>query len=348
MRGTLVTSAVTVLLCAHEAVACAPAPRAGERVEVAEESAVIVWDPATKTEHFIRRATFGGEARDFGFLVPTPAVPVIAQVDDGVFDRMQEKTTRRTQYRTEKTVDWTPLLFMPFARRYKGDTVTAGRPPVEVLSTQRVAGYNAAILNATDAAALNDWLAANGYATTPDLTEWLSTYVRQRWIISAFKIDKSGDTFTARTSAVRMSFATERPFFPYREPASQREGPSAPRVLKVWFVGPERVTGKVGVQPWPGQMYWSEAIQDGEVGGVKVAPTARLTAFEDHATPRPGIDELYFQPDADQSEVVPPPLVETEIETTHVPADLVLAPVALIAFASWWRRRRSPAVPPGD
>ena len=340
MRKTLIACAFALLLRSREAAACAPAPRHGERVDVAEESAVIVWDPTTKTEHFIRRATFTGEAREFGFLVPTPTVPVLARVDDDVFDRMQEKTTRRTEYRTEQVVDWTPLLFMPFVRSRKGEGAAGARPPVEVLSTQKVAGYDAAILGANDATALSQWLAGNGYATTPDLAEWLEVYVRQGWIVSAFKIDKEADAITVRTSAVRMSFVTERPFFPYREPASQREGTSVPRVLKVWFIGPERITGRVGGQPWPGQMYWSESVKDHEVGGVKVAPGARMTAFEDHATPRPGVDDLYFQRDADQREVVPAPLVETEVETTHVPADLVLAPVLVIASVLWRRRRK--------
>lgn len=335
--------ALALLLWTREAAACAPAPRDGERVNVAEESAVIIWDPATKREHFIRRATFGGEARDFGFLVPTPTVPELAAVDDGVFDRMQEKTTRRTLYRTEKAIDWTPLLFLPFARRGKGEGAATAPPPVAVLSTQTVGGYDAAILDATDAAALTRWLADNGYATTPDLTEWLDVYVRQRWIVSAFKIAGNADALTLRTSAVRMSFVTERPFFPYREPASQREGASAPRVLKVWFIGPERVTGRVGDRAWPGQVYWSEVLQDRAAGGVTIVPGARLTAFEDHATPRPGVDDLYFERDVDQRDVVPPPLVETEIETTHIPADLLLAPVLIMTFTAWRRRRKRAA-----
>lgn len=341
MHRTLLCLALAGLLCSREADACAPAPRYGEHVDVAEESAVIVWEPDTKTEHFIRRATFRGEARDFGFLVPTPSVPVLARVDDSVFDRMHEKTTRRTVYRTKKEIDWTPLLLTPFAIRNRAETTTAGAP-VQVLSTQTVGGYEAAILEATDAAALNKWLADNGYATTPDLTEWLEVYVRQGWILSAFKIDKGQDTITARTSAVRMSFVTDRPFFPYREPASQREGASEPRLLKVWFVGPERMTGRVGEQSWPGEMFWSESIRDLELGGVKVAPTARMTAFVDRATPRPGIDELWFQRDPDQGELVPPPRVATEIETTWVPADLLLAPVLIVGLV-WWRRRRKAA-----
>ena len=35
---------------------CAIAPRAGESVHIAEESAVIIWNGATRTQHFIRRA----------------------------------------------------------------------------------------------------------------------------------------------------------------------------------------------------------------------------------------------------------------------------------------------------
>lgn len=299
---------------------------------------MIVWDPAAKKQHFIRRATFSGGARDFGFLVPTPGVPALASVGDEVFDRMRSATTRRTEYRTEKAIDWTPLLLMASRPRSAGEAVPTGRAPVEVLSTQKIAGYEAAVLDATDAEALNQWLAGNGYATTPDLTAWLSVYVTQRWIVSAFKIDKSVDALTAQTSAVLMSFNTDQPFFPYREPASQRDGPTEPRVLKVWFVGPERVTGRIGERSWPGQMYWSENVENLDVGGIQIPATVRLTAFEDHATPRPGFDDLYFHRDADQREVVPPPLVETEIDTTHIPADLVLAPMMVVGLV-WWRRR---------
>src|SRR5437016_3719837 len=62
--------------------ACAPAPPPGVRVEIADESAIIVWDAAAKTQHFIRRASFATAAHDFGFLVPTPAQPTLAEASD--------------------------------------------------------------------------------------------------------------------------------------------------------------------------------------------------------------------------------------------------------------------------
>jgi hypothetical protein len=340
MRKTRVSFAFAALLCSRELLACAPAPHAGERIFVVEESAVIIWEPATKTQHFIRRATFQGQASDFGFLVPTPTAPALAAADDGVFRRLQEKTTPPTVYQSRRQIDFTPLLFLPFAHRYKGEgaATTAARAPVEVLSTQKVGGYEAAILDATDAAALNAWLAENGYATTPDLTEWLDAYVKQRWIISAFKIDKAAGE-SAQTSAVRMSFITERPFFPYREPASQREGTGPPRLLRVFFVGPERVTGRIGGDlSWPGRVHWSDAVRDLELAGVTLTGRERLTAFDDFSTVRPGTDDLFFERDPDQRTIVPPPHVITETRTTWVPGDALLAPVLA---GVWLIRRRS-------
>src|SRR5687767_12383299 len=66
--------------------ACAPVPRAGQFIRIAEESAIIAWDEKTRTEHFIRRATFDTDAPDFGFLVPTPSEPALGEVDNSAFD----------------------------------------------------------------------------------------------------------------------------------------------------------------------------------------------------------------------------------------------------------------------
>ena len=52
--------------------ACCPAPPSGKPVVNADQTVILIWDPATKTEHFIRKATFKSEADDFGFLIPSP------------------------------------------------------------------------------------------------------------------------------------------------------------------------------------------------------------------------------------------------------------------------------------
>ena len=58
---------------------------AGENVDVADETAFIIWDDAADTEHFIRQATFVGSAYDFGFLVPTPNRPSVEAASADVF-----------------------------------------------------------------------------------------------------------------------------------------------------------------------------------------------------------------------------------------------------------------------
>ncbi len=321
---------LTVIGGANPAFACAPAPHAGDRVYVVEESALILWEPATKTQHFIRRATFQGKADDFGFLVPTPTAPTLSAVDDSIFDKLNATTARKTEHVTRKRIDWTPLVLVPFMLRHKGEGVIATAPPVEVLATQKVAGYDAAVLDATDAAALREWLEKNGYATTPDLEEWLDAYIQQRWKITAFKIDKDQPEGTASTSAVKMSFTTDRPFFPYREPASQRDA-SMPRALRIWFVGPERVAGTIGSNGhWPGVLMWSGPYENG----------TRLSYYVDTSSIRPGTDELFFARDADQSTHIPPPYIDETVKTTHVPADLVALPILILGFVFWRRRRR--------
>ena len=49
--------------------ACCPAPPSGKPVVNADQTVIILWDAARKTEHFIRKASFKSDADNFGFLV---------------------------------------------------------------------------------------------------------------------------------------------------------------------------------------------------------------------------------------------------------------------------------------
>jgi hypothetical protein len=342
--------AIVLLISASSVFPCAPAPHAGEEITIAEESAVIVWDPATRTEHFIRRATFDGKAHDFGFLVPTPSAPTLTAVDDRIFEMLQELTARQTITIQRSAVDWTPFVMMPFLLRK--DVATTAGAPVEVLSTEKVAGYEAVVLDATDAAALHRWLDEHGYATTPDLTAWAAPYIAAHWKITAFKIDKSQPEMTASTSAVKMSFTTDRPFFPYREPASQKDVPYGSRVrsLRVFFLGPERVRGLIGASTsWPGVLEWSNTLYHttreelAQRSAIDIAETSRLTAFIDTSVVREGDEDLFFIRDVDQRAFAQPPWVHENVDTTHVPLDLAMVPIMLIAFAFWRRNHAEKA-----
>ncbi len=294
-----------------EAWACAPAFRPGESVHIAEESALIVWDAASKTQHFIRRAQFDTKAKDFGFLVPTPTRPVLSEVDDAVFGHL-EALTRPPERPVERSAGG------EFA---KSAPAPAAAPAVRVLETVTVAGLDAAVLSANDAKALDVWLKGHGYASRPELTEWFKPYIAGKWILTAFKISKAGSPAQrAVSSAVRMSFKTERPYFPYREPATRD---SSPRALDVYFVSGERMEAKMGkATAWPGRVLWAQPLQtemrEDLLKRVKLpanaAPaTAWLTRFLDRSAPRPGTDELYFSRAADQSQYMDEAWLRAEI-----------------------------------
>src|SRR5437763_10772306 len=72
--------------------ACCPAPPSGKPVVNADQSVIIVWDAASKTEHFIRRASFKSDADDFGFLVPTPQKPELEESGDAAFATLAKIT----------------------------------------------------------------------------------------------------------------------------------------------------------------------------------------------------------------------------------------------------------------
>lgn len=161
---------------------------------------------------------------------------------------------------------------------------------------------DAVVLSANDAGALNAWLGRHGYASNPDLVAWFKPYIDSKWVITAFKISK-GESPTARaaTSAVRMSFRTEKPFYPYREPPAKIHGP---RALEVYFLSSERVQGSLGqAGNWPGQTLWakplakdaySELLKRTKLAGSTTIATPWLTRFFDRSSPRPGPDEVYF------------------------------------------------------
>jgi hypothetical protein len=335
---------IAILLCvlARTAFACAPAPHAGDEIAIVEESALIVWDPATTTEHFIRRATFHGKGRDFGFLVPTPSVPTLAEADDDIFSTLTSWAQPPVKYVTRKELDWSPWLTALFMRKEMATTAAAG---VEVLATQTIAGYEAAVLEASDSAALQKWLSDHGYAANHDLDYWLDAYVAQRWKITAFKIAATNPE--ARTGAVKMSFVTPRPFFPYREPQSQRTfSAQLNRTLHVFFLGPERITGTIGSgTEWPAELRRSENLTSAMHAAIAKATSLtlpaslRLTAYEDWLSVRPGMDDLFFNRTDDQSAFIPEPKIIENVETTHIPLDVVLSIIALIAVTVYLRAR---------
>jgi hypothetical protein len=355
MRRILAAAVVAVTLSdAARVDACAPAPRGGAFVGVATEDAIVAYDPTHGREDFVRRATFETEEKDFGFLVPTPTKPELAAAPDAVFDQLATVVAPRLDIRNSYDEGFEPTMLCPLfwvlARTKAAAQATA--PAVTVLEQKRVAGYDAAVLAADDAGALAGWLNEHGYAARDALTKWLEPYVAKRWIVTAFKIapPAEGQARFVTTEAVRMSFTTDRPFFPYREPADQRENlpaaaKGARRTLRIFVLMPDRAAGALEESyVWPGVAKYSRPVNPAALGPLPfaLAPNAWLTSFEDTASPRPGVTDLFFSAASDKTEIVPPPLKVVHHLPMPVPLDgLVLAVLGLGYFAYRRRKRRA-------
>lgn len=351
---------------------CATVPREGQRVEVADETALIIWDDATRTEHFIRRVTFVGNAYDFGFLVPTPFPPRVEAAEPELFTELARITEPATEHRTIN--DWSFGCFKMSASEKAADPA----PPsgLVVLEQKRLGNLDYSVLAfrgdkglTPDEAAdsLLSWLDRNQYVVRPDLKQWLKPYIESFWTVTAFKLAPANDSaksgenpnnVTVKSAAVRMSFKADRPFFPYREPANQRElgEKNTPRLLRVYVAAKQRMAGKLGdgTTAWPGKTVWANSISEAERTTLldrsgKLSPDTLpgrwwITEFEDRSNPRPAFDEVYFDTSTDSSRIARAPIMLTTYKTPGWFAPVVIGvPLVLIVggVVAWrWAARQ--------
>lgn len=355
MRASIVIVPMFCLLASIPAVpvrACATAWPRGERVRIATESALIVWDEKSKTQHFIRRASFETKLPYFGFLVPTPTKPDLAEAPDDLFERLEDWTKAETKTRT---------VFREVSLGCAGSAMPKQAGQVEVLARQHVAGYNAVVLKADDAQALRVWLEEHNYDLRPGLTEWVEPYLKAGWIITAFQVtktDKEDDRLS--TQGVRMSFHTDKPFFPYREPADTSEGKRDRRLLRLFVLSGQRMRGELddsGIH-WPGKAVWANPLGGDQRQRLAALLDARpihlperawLTVFDDDSSPRPGSTDLFFSPSPDQALLQREPIYEYRFIpmewTCGYTCFVVLAgPVGLLMLSLSGRHRRNLAV----
>lgn len=233
--------------------ACCPVPPPGKAVVNADQTVIIFWDAASNTQHFIRQASFKSEADDFGFLVPTPTQPDLEESGDEAFPFLAKVTSSAKQQRPRP----------PHSSFGCGDEpATKSAETVHVLADKLVAGLQAVVLETKSADALVRWLKEHGYAFSPEVEAWAKPYVEAGWKITALRVAKGRavEDKSMAASTLRMTFKTERPLFPYREPDPKKAAKTLEaqhRLLRIYFLA-EAVTAAscrtagLGRARWPG------------------------------------------------------------------------------------------------
>lgn len=330
---------------------CAVVSDSKASIRISQESALLVWDEKAKREHFIRRASFETDLPYFGFLVPTPTQPDLGEVSDTVFTQLEDWT--KPEVKTE--IVYRDFDLLPEMHKSTSVVGLATPSAVQVIDHQQVAGFDAVVLKASDAEKLRQWLEQHGYDARPALRQWLDYYVKKEWYITAFQLAKKEKKSKGlSTQAVRMSFQTEQPFYPYhepRDPSAAAEGEVRGRSLRVFVVSKARMQGEKEDSPWPGRAAWAGQLDDEkrttldrslQLGEQQIPAGSWLTVFDDASSPRPGTADVYFSTAAEQTELRRPPIIRYK-EVQRVPPRLILAGSALVVlFATliglWLRR----------
>ncbi|MFO0807914.1 MAG: DUF2330 domain-containing protein [Gemmataceae bacterium] len=353
-----VAVALTGYLATTPANACCPVPPPGQSVVNADQTVVMIWDAATKTQHFIRQASFKSGADDFGFLIPSPTQPELDESGNEVFPYLQDLTKPevivRQAGRSGCGCSSTPPP-MAMNAAVKSDEV-------RVLERKFVAGLDAAVLEVKSADALTQWLKDHNYAYSPAVEAWAKPYVEMGWKITALKVAKpepGAATKDVAATALRLSFKTDRPLFPYREPdygnAATNLG-NGRRSLRIFFVADARFQGGLTKEaPWTGRVAWSGKIKSENrrraLDLMKLPATTGpaewwLTEFEDDWPYRVAPADVYFARDDNQNTVARPPIVH--YVALPLPTDAAVYALAAVAIVpALVRRFRRRAIPNG-
>ena len=203
---------------------------------------------------------------------------------------------------------------------------------------------------------LVDWLKANGYAYSPEIAAWAKPYIDESWKITALKVAKNKDERQQKgvaATALRLSFHSDRPLFPYREPDSKSAvetlGANS-RLLRISFIADARYDGEVAKDaPWTGHVAWTNKMapddQKRTLDLLALPETSGptqwwLTEFEDPWPYRVAPADLYFAQSENQNSVKRPPIVE--YTSSWLPDDVTFYAIAAVVLgpAMYIRRRR--------
>jgi hypothetical protein len=174
------------------------------------------------TEHLILSVSFEGDAEDFAWVIPVPNLPEIAVTDAELFRELSDFTAIEVP--------------SPGFGCFFGPAAPGDQDGVDVIEEQVVGPYATAILSATNATALADWLNANGYIFPEDGEEIVSEYIEKEWYFVATKINavEEGTNYTLAEGAIEpivLSFASNQTVYPLRISSLSASTEELPEVL---------------------------------------------------------------------------------------------------------------------
>jgi hypothetical protein len=253
------------------------------------QRAVILYGNSTGnyTEHLILSVDFEGDAEEFAWVIPVPNKPELTVSDPELFWELYDFT------RTE-----IPRGGGGFGCWFFGGAAPGDQSGVDVIEEQVVGPYATAILSATNATALADWLNANGYIFPEDGEEIISEYIEREWYFVATKINavEEGTGYALAEGAIEpivLSFASDEIVYPLRITSLSATNETPPEVLLYVLADhvmvPEQYPLYIGYGNWTENAFTLEFANNVSVGDL----SQYETLSEVVSTYLPG-DEFYL------------------------------------------------------
>jgi hypothetical protein len=155
-----------------------PIVQAGERILFAMKDGVV-------TAHV--QIQYQGDAAEFGWLVPMPAVPTLELGTDELFTQVIQTTQPRYRLTAESDCPPPDELAGGGPDGGPGAPDSGGSPVVTVDS---IGPYDYAVLKADDKQPMFDWLAENGFFVPAGTDEVVDPYIRAGGYFLALKLRK--------------------------------------------------------------------------------------------------------------------------------------------------------------
>jgi len=235
------------------------------------QRAVILYGNSTGnyTEHLILSVSFEGNAEDFAWVIPVPNLPEIAVTDAELFRELSDFTVSELRHGGGCYA------------AFEGEGEGGG---VDVIEEQVVGPYATAILSATNATALADWLNANGYIFPEEGEEIVGEYIEKEWYFVATKINSieegTGEALAeGAIEPIVLSFASNQTIYPLRISSLSATTETIPEVLLYVLtdhvVVPEQYPLYIGYGNWEDNAFtleYGDDVSIEDLSGYDILP----------------------------------------------------------------------------
>ena len=234
-------------------------------VDQTGENIVFVAD-GTTVQAFVQ-VQYQGEATEFAWIIPTPSLPEVGVSSDAIFPYFAQAYRREayqntTYHGTCGSYCWDDQFAGSDAAVDTGSTDAGTGGGVEVIEQGQTGPYDFAILRATDAQVLFDWLGANDYNLPATAIAAVEPYalMGDETHFVALRLQK--DASVGDLQPVKLTYAAEQPMVPIQLTAiaAQPDMPIYVTVLGASRAVPENYLDAVLIEA-PQTYYGTESIE---------------------------------------------------------------------------------------